>query len=151
MGKRYRKILSLFICLIFLFTNISGQGTLAFAQSISSLPLPGTLLNVTAPFMPPVLKGIRAYPQDPFSFDFIVDLGKQNLGEDDLSDESSKMIKYFLAALTIEDEDQWVNLSPYEKERIVPAAFGQTEMGRDLLAQDYILKQMTASLMDPEG
>ena len=28
--------------------------------------------------------------------------------------------------------------------------FGQTEMGRDLLAQDYMLKQLTASLMYPE-
>ena len=45
----------------------------------------------------------------------------------------------------------WVNLSPYEKDRIVPDAFGQTEMGRDLLAQDYILKQITASLIYPEG
>ena len=47
-------------------------------------------------------------------------------------------------------EDLWVNLSPYEKDRIIPNAFGQTEMGRDLLAQDYILKQLTASLMYPE-
>ena len=43
-----------------------------------------------------------------------------------------------------------INLSPYEKDRIIPEAFGQTEMGRDLLAQDYLLKQITASLMYPE-
>ena len=29
--------------------------------------------------------------------------------------------------------------------------FGKTEMGRDLLAQDYILKQITASLIYPEN
>ena len=29
--------------------------------------------------------------------------------------------------------------------------FGQTEMGRDLLAQDYLLKQITASLIYPES
>ncbi|MBF0387102.1 MAG: hypothetical protein HQL20_04515 [Candidatus Omnitrophica bacterium] len=44
-----------------------------------------------------------------------------------------------------------INLSPYEKNRIVPEAFGQTEMGRDLLAQDYLLKQITASVIYPEG
>ena len=33
---------------------------------------------------------------------------------------------------------------------IVPESFGQTEMGRDLLAQDYMLKQITASLIYPE-
>src|SRR5262249_36750514 len=64
--------------------------------------------------------------------------------------ESTKLIKYFLAALTIPEKDLWVNLSPYEKDRIVPENFGQTEMGRDLLAQDYLLKQITASMIYPE-
>ena len=36
-----------------------------------------------------------------------------------------------------------INLSPYEKNRIVEDNFGKTEMGRDLLAQDYLLKQIT--------
>ncbi len=43
-----------------------------------------------------------------------------------------------------------INLSPYESDRIIPQAFGITEMGRDLLAQDYLLKQLTSSLMYPE-
>ena len=43
-----------------------------------------------------------------------------------------------------------MNLSPYQAEKIVPTGLGQTEMGKDLLAQDYILKQLTASLMYPE-
>ncbi|MBF0512197.1 MAG: AAA family ATPase, partial [Candidatus Omnitrophica bacterium] len=43
-----------------------------------------------------------------------------------------------------------INLSPYEKDRIIPMSFGLTEMGRDLLAEDYILKQITASLIYPE-
>ena len=33
---------------------------------------------------------------------------------------------------------------------MIPEALGQTDMGRDLLAQDYILKQITASLIYPE-
>jgi len=52
--------------------------------------------------------------------------------------------------LTIPEKDLWVNLSPYEKDRIIPQALGQTALGRDLLAQDYILKQLTASLIYPE-
>ena len=43
-----------------------------------------------------------------------------------------------------------INLSPYEKDRIIPQRFGLTEMGRDLLAEDYMLKQITASLIYPE-
>ncbi|NLE65667.1 MAG: hypothetical protein GX606_07125, partial [Elusimicrobia bacterium] len=50
----------------------------------------------------------------------------------------------------VPEKDLWVNLSPYEPDRIIPEAFGRTEMGRDLLAQDYILKQLTASLSHPE-
>ncbi|MBF0490779.1 MAG: hypothetical protein HQL15_09245, partial [Candidatus Omnitrophica bacterium] len=67
-----------------------------------------------------------------------------------LREESTKLIKYFLASLTTPEKDLWVNLSPYEKDRIVPDSFGQSEMGRDLLAEDYMLKQITASLMYPE-
>ena len=52
--------------------------------------------------------------------------------------------------MAIPDDDQWVNLSPYEKDRIIKDDFGKTEMGRDLLAQDYMLKQITASLIYPE-
>jgi len=65
--------------------------------------------------------------------------------------EYKKLVKYFLASLTIPDEDQWVNLSPYEKGRIIQGNFGKTEMGRDLLSQDYLLKQITSSLMYPES
>ena len=37
-----------------------------------------------------------------------------------------------------------------EQDRIIPEGLGVTEMGRDLLAQDYLLKQLTSSLMYPE-
>ena len=77
--------------------------------------------------------------------------GNNQPEDQELRVESSKLIKYFLASLTIPEKDLWVNLSPYEKDRIVPQEFGQTEMGRDLLAQDYLLKQITASLIYPES
>ncbi|MBF0388387.1 MAG: hypothetical protein HQL20_11170 [Candidatus Omnitrophica bacterium] len=44
-----------------------------------------------------------------------------------------------------------INLSPYEADRIIADNFALTEMGRDLLAQDYLLKQITSSLIYPEG
>ena len=67
-----------------------------------------------------------------------------------LQAESKRLINYFLASLTVPENDLWVNLSPYEKDRIVPEPLSKTELGRDLLPQDYILKQLTASLMYPE-
>lgn len=55
-----------------------------------------------------------------------------------------------MATLTVPENEMWVNLSPYEKNRIIASGLSQTDLGRDMLAQDYILKQLTATLMYPE-
>ena len=137
--------------LVFAFLlNSSGPLPVAYAQDFV-LPAPGVRVALSPAFAPPILKGIKVHPDNPFHFDFILDRGDGQLGNAQLKDESSKLIKYFLASLTIPEKDLWVNLSPYEKNRIVPESFGQTEMGRDLLAEDYMLKQITASLIYPEG
>lgn len=122
----------------------------AYAQPVFSLPAPGAMVSLSNAFSPIVIKGIEIFPEDPFKFNFYVDTGESNISEAALQEESSKLIKYFLASLTVPENDMWVNLSPYEKDRIIPDAFGVTEMGRDLLAQDYLLKQITASMLFPE-
>lgn len=143
--KLIQKIINGFILLIFL----SGQvflPSMTDAQEIF-LPAPGTMVNLSPAFNPPILKGLKVHPENPFLFDFILDNGQvKNATPED----ASKLVKYFLASLTTPEKEMWVNLSPYEKDRIVPESFGRTEMGRDLLAQDYILKQITASLIYPE-
>jgi hypothetical protein len=115
------------------------------------LPKPGQMVPLSAALNPVVLKGIKLEADNPFRFHFFVDSGDSKLSQGALKVESFKLIKYFLASLTTPEKDLWVNLSPYEKDRIVPKEFGQTEMGRDLLAQDYLLKQITASLIYPEN
>ncbi len=124
-------------------TDISGSMSL-------NLPIPGTMVSPSAGFVPPMLRGLKIHPENPLRFDFIVDTGDSKVEGDELKKESEKLIKYFMASLTVPEDDLWVNLSPYEKDRIIPEKFGQTEMGRDLLAQDYLLKQLTASLIYPE-
>ena len=109
------------------------------------LPKSGTMVQLSKSFNPPILKGLKVHPDNPFRFEFILDKG------DGAATEAQKLVKYFLASLTTPEQDMWVNLSPYEQNRIVPQSFGQTEMGRDLLAQDYLLKQLTSSLIYPEG
>lgn len=108
------------------------------------------MVSTSAAFMPAMINGITIHPENPLEFDFIVGTGDQKLQGKAFEEESTRLIKYFLAALTVPEDQMWVNLSPYEKDRIIPQGFGTTEMGRDLLAQDYILKQLTASLMYPE-
>jgi hypothetical protein len=132
------------------FINTIGPSGTVQAQDYA-LPSPGTMVALSPAFNQPILKGIKVHPDNPFRFDFILDKGESQESSQALKDESSKLIKYFLASLTIPEKDLWVNLSPYEKDRIVPESFGRTEMGRDLLAEDYMLKQITASLIYPEG
>ncbi len=116
---------------------------------IVSLPAPGTMVPLSPAVDLPVLKGIKVHPNDPMQLDFVLDQQTKTKVIGDA--EAKKLVKYFLASLTTPEQEMWVNLSPYEKDRIVPESFGQTEMGRDLLAQDYLLKQITASLVYPEG
>ncbi len=138
-----------FLAFTFLFSWVLPPG---YAQSIGALnlPAPGAMVTPTPGFTPALINGITIHPENPLEFDFIVGTGDEKLQGKAFEDESTKLIKYFLAALTVPEDEMWVNLSPYEKDRIIPEGFGTTEMGRDLLAQDYILKQLTASLMYPE-
>ena len=122
------------------------------SQSILEVNLPpvGTMVPLSDPYAPVLIKGVKVFPEEPFRFDFMVDAGEGKVDDEELRVESSRLIKYFLASLTVPEEDLWVNLSPHEANRVIPEKFGVTEMGRDLLAQDYLLKQITASLMYPE-
>ncbi len=149
-----KKCISISTLLCFLATS-SGTSPV-YAQSASPagrevfLPTPGTRVSLSPVFNPPILKGIKVHPENPFRFEFILDKGdfsnspplvggvRGGGDQEQLKAEAQRLIKYFLASLTVPEKDLWVNLSPYEKDRIVPESFGLTEMGRDLLAQDYL-------------
>src|SRR5271170_3430725 len=145
----FRKVLSLTVIICFFLTTV-GPFPRAHADSILDLPAPGAMINLSSAYQPVMIKGLTVHKDNPFLFDFIVDVGQDKMSGEPLKKEGEKLIKYFLASLAIPDKDLWVNLSPYEKNRIIPEALGQTDMGRDLLEQDYILKQITASLIYPE-
>ena len=121
------------------------------------LPMPLKTVALSPMVNLPILKGVKVHANQPFKLEFILDkgvVGSQSysgLEGAELKNETAKLIKYFLASLTIPEKDLWVNLSPYEKDKVIPDTFGQTQMGQDLLAQDYVLKQITASLMNPDG
>ena len=42
----------------------------AYPQEIN-LPKPGTMVPLSTAFNPPILKGVKVYPESPFQFDFI--------------------------------------------------------------------------------
>ncbi len=155
-NMRCPKVLLIAVAVMFSVNTLSPTCPVAYsAQGEFRLPAPGVMVHLSPPMNPPLLKGIKVYKDNPFKFDFVLSPGDgastEDLAKVDyLKQEANRLIRYFLASLTVPDKDLWVNLSPYEKDRIIPNAFGQTEMGRDLLAQDYLLKQITASLIYPE-
>ncbi len=138
-----RKVLS--------FVLVISFSLLTIVQPVGSQGLPIVQETGFPPvYAPAVLRGMTVHPENPLSFDFIVDRGQDMIKDDLLKEESLKLIKYFLASMTIPDKDAWVNLSPTEKDRIIPDALGQTEMGRQMLEQDYLLKHLAASLTNPD-
>jgi hypothetical protein len=139
-NNNFRKATSAIVLIAFL---CSGFTAPAGAELLPSA-------GISVGFQPPVLLGLKIHPENPLLLDFIVDKGAANLSEEQLKAETEKLVKYFLAALTIPDKEVWVNLSPYEKDRIVPDVLGQTAMGKTMLEQDYLLKQFASGLTNPD-
>ncbi|MCP4652896.1 MAG: hypothetical protein GY858_05880 [Candidatus Omnitrophica bacterium] len=153
------KILAVFIASGVLLAGISTlimrtpalQTSSAYASALPYMSAPTKLIDASVAFDAPILRGIKVFGDDPFKFEFIVDAGNSNFGKEKLKEESNTLIRYFLAALTMPEDDLWVNLSPHEKDRVIPETLAQTDMGADMLGEDYVLKQLTASLTYPEN
>ena len=108
-------------------------------------------VSVSGEFIPSVLQAIRIDPDNPLHISFFFRNGQERPDDSLLRSEALRLVGYFLAALTIPEDEVWVNLSPFEKGKIIPAHLGRTELGRDLLSQDYMLKKISASLLFPKG
>jgi len=148
-NNRIFRVLCGALIVAILFSYVIGPSPV-HAQTTFNLPVPGTMVSLSEAYSPAIITGLNIYPEDPLKFDFIIDVGDDHLEGEDLKTESQKLINYFMASLTVPEDEMWVNLSPYEKDRIMADGLSQTDMGRDMLAQDYLLKQLTASLIYPE-
>jgi hypothetical protein len=100
-----------------------------------------------APFAPSLFQGLRLEASDPLNFQFLLEDGESSADHSEIE----RMLRYFMAALALPQKDVWVNLSPGESRRVAPQALALTEIGRELLGQDYVLKQLAASLLFPES
>jgi CheY-like chemotaxis protein len=94
-----------------------------------------------------MLKGIEADPAAPMKFDFYISSEKTP----DTKASARKLIRYFLTALAIPPDDMWVNLSPKERERVMPEALSRTGLGKVLLETDLVLKKTAAGLLHPDS
>lgn len=117
----------------------------SYATSLG-LPEPNSILHLSKEYQLPIIRGLRFSSDSPYGLTFIFDEGSSKMQKTDMA----KSIEYFMAALTLSESDLWVNLSPYEKDRICADALADTELGKAMLAQDYVLKQLSSSLTDPD-
>lgn len=144
----FKKILSYFVVLCISTTLISEVFKVRLGNAHDlDLPKPTELLSWGRAYMPVLIKGIKLNVDDPLEIEFIYDLNDDKLLK---NDEAELLVNYFMAALTIKDEDLWVNLSPYEANRVMADSLLQTQLGQDMLTQDYILKQLSSSMTHPD-
>ena len=92
-----RKAPSIHICILIAFlVNTFVPIPSSQAQDFR-LPAPGVMVQLSPPLNPPILKGIKVHPDNPFRFDFIMDKGDSQLSKDQLREESSKLIMYVIS------------------------------------------------------
>ncbi len=122
-------------------------------QNMGPVPDPNLLLWPTKKYTPLSLKGMGVTIKHPDQFVFMIETGDSGIkiGSQEFIRESKRMMDYFLAALSIKEDDLWVNLSAYESNRMIPNVLSETELGRDMLEIDCLLKRFTASLLHPES
>ena len=102
------KALVVIFCLAFSLPSVT------FAQAITyaNLPPAGRILKSAPAMLYPVLTGVRFNPDDPLNLTFLADSGSEKKIEPKVAE---RLIRYFLAGLTVPEDELWVNLSPYEK------------------------------------
>ena len=131
-SRQRRRFLSGILIFTFLINTFGSICPIACSAEVEGfrLPTPGQMVALSPAYSPAVLKGIKLDPKNPFRFHFFVDTGddvslreknssviarspafggttKQSQQEQ-LKQESAKLIKYFLASLTIPEKDLWV-------------------------------------------
>ena len=111
------------------------------------LPSPGAMLALSKIQESAVVRGIVVDKDNPLSLEFIIDPGTEGRKS---SEEISHLVRYFLSALAVPDQNLWVNLSPYESHRVIDDTLSATELGEVFLKQDYVLKQLASSLTHPD-
>lgn len=93
-----------------------------------------------------LLKGIELDLSKPLNIKFYIDKMNQ---KQTLAQDNQRLINYFLAFLAIPENKLWVNLSPLEKKRIITDPLGRLDIGKDLLLEDYMLKQIVSLVTNP--
>ncbi|MBF0490862.1 MAG: hypothetical protein HQL15_09695, partial [Candidatus Omnitrophica bacterium] len=85
--------------------NAMPAGRQGLKSFLTNLPAPGTMVSLSSSYEPGMIKGLTVHKDNPFLFDFIVDVGQDKMSGAPLKQEGEKLIKYFLASLAIPEQD----------------------------------------------
>jgi hypothetical protein len=132
--------------------TVQGSSSVGDTIALSKIDNGDLMLRTGRKIKPPIIKGLVLPQRDDENMHFII-----NRGDSGYNDEATKKLDYqylsdyFYTSLVVKDDFQWVNLSAYEADRMLPPELSGTAMGRNLLSQDCMLKRLTASLMHPDS
>jgi hydroxymethylpyrimidine pyrophosphatase-like HAD family hydrolase len=122
-----KKTAAFFLCLV-----------LAFSPSAFPVDRAGQVAVHLADF-----SGIAVDMRDPLTVGFLS--AKRNTGS------AAYYARLFAEALRARPQDLWVNLSSDEPQRVAGSSIAGSEFGRELLAQDLMLKKKTDALLHPDS
>ena len=122
----------------------------AYCGVLPYMPSPGSLVTLSREADLPLPLAIEFDKANPLKISFILSRCG-NCDKAFLEGEARRIAKYFFSVLALPAQDLWVNLSPYEQNLISTDELSRTELGQDLLGEDYVLKQLAASLTHPES
>ena len=88
----YKKLTTYITLGIFLISMVIPTPFVS-AQNVLNLPAPGTMIGISPNYTPAIVEGITIYPDNPLQFDFIIDVGDDNLQGDALRKEAEKLIR----------------------------------------------------------
>ena len=146
-GKLILTIVIVTFCFSFVLTDILRLRNANAVALELGLPAPTHMLKISKDMSFSLLKGIKVNPNNPFDLEFIIDsFNDQKFSEV----EAQRLVKYFIAGLAVPADKLWVNLSPYEANRVVSDELMGTDLANDMLCQDYVLKQLASSLTHPD-
>ncbi|MFA5155773.1 MAG: hypothetical protein WC532_00055 [Candidatus Omnitrophota bacterium] len=147
-AKTTNKIVSLFLSLIFLFSQTG------IAQAAAEL-------NLAAYLSPPSyssadklrLPSLRYFSYDNLTNNLKIVLDKGDLtqmSQAEVQDSAQQAMAYFLIGVTLPDECFWVNLRPDSPENMIDDYLVQTDVGKIMLEADVELKKDTARFTSPQ-
>lgn len=134
-----------------MFYSNPTRANLSYADMVN-LPLSSNLpiikpVITTQTYNLPLVRGLSINKDNALNMSFYFDtMNEKKLSPQD----TQRMISYFFECLTVSEDKLWVNLSPYEEDSIIPATIKRLNIGKDMLIEDYLLKQLTGYLTNPK-